>query len=131
MDNTKHVSGWQCVHFMNRESMSASDMGRLPDCAILECDVADVGSDSELFAKLSLSLQFPDYFGKNWDAFDECLSDMEWMPASSYVLIISGARQLWSNVPTTAGKLVSAWLVAASIWASENVPFNLVFMADE
>jgi len=130
MNNVRSVSNWECVHFLDRATLSASDIGMLSGCAVLECDVSDVGSDLELFAKLSSSLQFPDYFGNNWDALDECLSDMEWIPASGYMLVISGARQLWSNLPTTAGKLVSAWLAAASIWAEGNVPFNLVFMAE-
>ena len=131
MSKFQHVAMWSCVHFLNSESTLATIKGELPEITILECGVSDVNDDSALLGKLSASLQFPDYFGNNWDAFDECISDMEWMPASGYVLVVSGAKQLWSNAPASAGKLVSAWLLAASSWASENVPFHLVFLSGE
>ncbi|WP_062050487.1 barstar family protein [Bacillus sp. JCM 19034] len=37
-------------------------------------------SDVEgLFDEFAIKLQFPNYFGKNWAAFDECINDLEWL----------------------------------------------------
>ncbi len=44
-----------------------------------------------LFNEFAAVLQFPYYFGKNWAAFDECLTDFRWSPPQSYVLIITDA----------------------------------------
>ncbi|NGY75562.1 hypothetical protein F6Y02_01625 [Bacillus megaterium] len=38
------------------------------------------------------ALQFPDYFGENWAAFDECLNDLDWLPADRYILFITDAH---------------------------------------
>lgn len=47
-----------------------------------------------LVTETSAALQFPSYFGYNWAAFDECLGDLMWLPATGYVLLITDASQL-------------------------------------
>jgi hypothetical protein len=47
-----------------------------------------------LFDEFSAALQFPYYFGENWNAFKECLTDLDWLPASSYILVITNADYL-------------------------------------
>ena len=50
-----------------------------------------------LWDECAAALQFPSYFGHNWDAFDECLGDLEWLDASAYVLVINDAERLLSK----------------------------------
>src|SRR5437879_2485828 len=47
-----------------------------------------------LFDEFAAALQFPYYFGENWNAFDECINDLEWLRSSAYLLIIVNADQL-------------------------------------
>ena len=41
---------------------------------------AGIESEAALFETLSEALRFPDYFGCNWDALDECIRDLSWLP---------------------------------------------------
>jgi len=46
---------------------------------------------ANLFEEFAQVLEFPDYFGHNWDAMEECLADLEWLPAKGYILLITDA----------------------------------------
>jgi len=43
----------------------------------------------QLLQEWAAALQFPWYFGHNWDAFDECICDLGWLPADGYILYIT------------------------------------------
>jgi hypothetical protein len=44
------------------------------------------GSKRALLQWYAANLQFPDYFGDNWDALEESLRDLSWLPAGRIVL---------------------------------------------
>jgi hypothetical protein len=58
-----------------------------------------------LFDEFAAALQFPCYFGGNWDAFDECLTDLEGPPASAYLLLISSAAHVLDKDPLEQRKI--------------------------
>jgi RNAse (barnase) inhibitor barstar len=47
---------------------------------------AAIGSKEALLAELAQRLQFPDYFGANWDALHECIRDLSWLPNGPIVV---------------------------------------------
>lgn len=45
-----------------------------------------IETKSSLMEAISDALDFPDYFGRNWDALDECIRDLSWLPAGAVTL---------------------------------------------
>lgn len=48
---------------------------------------AGVGNPQSLFEELAESLRFPDYFGFNWNALEDCIRDLSWLPPGPVVLM--------------------------------------------
>lgn len=126
-DDLKRAS-WHCIHFVDGSGVDVI-LTQLTSSGIstLKVDASNVSNEKELLKEIAAAMHFPDYFGANWDAFAECICDLEWLAAGGYVLIVENSTCLWKAIPRAAGKLLEAWLFAADQWAQEGVPFHLVF----
>ncbi len=72
------------------------------------------------------AMHFPAYFGRNWDAFEECVTDLAWAPAPGYVL-------LYDKMARFANAQPKEWATARSIlessidyWRKRDVPFYVL-----
>lgn len=59
---------------------------------------ARCGTKRETLREWAAALQFPWYFGENWDSFEECINDLSWLPARGYVLLVTDAHRVLSDV---------------------------------
>jgi RNAse (barnase) inhibitor barstar len=50
-----------------------------------------------LFREYVREFDLPEYFGRNWAAFSECMPDLSWIPAESYLTIIRDSALLLSR----------------------------------
>jgi RNAse (barnase) inhibitor barstar len=89
----------------------------------------------DLYDEFAAAFQFPDYFGENWDAFDECLADLEWLPAAGYVLLISNAVEVLSEEPEKQfATFVSVLSGISEEWAARATapkPFHVLLQCTE
>lgn len=69
-------------------------------------------SGRRLLEDVGNALAFPEYYGTNWDALDECLRDLE--TDAVIALLVSDACSLWAALPDEMRTLVDVWLSAAS-----------------
>jgi len=67
------------------------------DDSALVVHVSGAGSEQQLFDVLAEKLRFPDYFGQNWDALEECLRDLSWLPKEQPIVIVHDDLPLNAN----------------------------------
>lgn len=108
---------WSCVHFVDEREAGRVLQLLAPGTKVVEIDASRIESDQDLFAALDYAFHFPEYFGKNWDALDECLRDLSWIPSKGYVLVVRGSEHLWRTAYRTAGRLLESWAFSAEEWS--------------
>ncbi|WP_282795842.1 barstar family protein [Streptomyces sp. CC224B] len=70
-----------------------------------------------VFTQFYEHLRLPDYFGWNWDALNDCLSDLHWITARRYLLIVDDSEYLLSQSPDERPILLRILLKSAEHWA--------------
>jgi RNAse (barnase) inhibitor barstar len=97
-DADRCLSGVYLIDAAEREQVLRH--GAFPAAfAIAVLDGAAAGSRAGFFQEIARRLHFPDYFGHNWDAVSDCLTDLNWLPAAGYVLVFDGFDHLAMNEP--------------------------------
>ncbi len=81
-----------------------------------------------LMQRIAAALGFPDWFGENWDALEDCLTDMSWREAQGHVLVFEGFQFLPAD---EVGILIDVLISAAEFWAGRAKPFFAVFIDPE
>jgi RNAse (barnase) inhibitor barstar len=92
------------------------------------------------YDELAAVLQFPLYFGRNWDALDECLADLEWLPAEGYVLIFADSPSILKSADakdiegflSLLSRSSNDWAEGSSLGGGltrKPTPFHVVFQA--
>jgi len=92
---------------------------------VARIDLAGASAKEALIERIARALAFPPWFGGNWDALEDCLSDLSWMAAGGYVLLLEGAAQI---ALAERGTLVDVLASAAASWAERKRPFFAVFL---
>jgi len=98
-------------------------LARLKRMQAFQVDCSRVHTKQRLLSVLAHGLEFPSYFGANWDALMDCLTDMTWAPAEGYVILLSGLRGLAQRDYFTA---LDVFEEAAVFWADNGVSFYVL-----
>jgi hypothetical protein len=86
-----------------------------------------LGSDKDAMLKaIAQSLRFPEWFGANWDALEDCLTDLSWRDGTGHVILFSGAHP-----GDDLGILIDVLSSAAEFWREQRSVFFAVFVDPE
>lgn len=82
-----------------------------------------VASKAELLRRAAAALQFPEYFGANWDAFYDCLTDFGWRPAPGYVVRVTGVARPRAGARPALATALELLAEAAAYWTRQGIDF--------
>jgi hypothetical protein len=89
---------------------------------VFEAELAGCHDKAGLLERLARAMSFPEWFGGNWDAWFDCLTDLGWhAPAPGYVLVLRHALGVHRSAPEALDTALAIVEDAARVWADRGV----------
>jgi len=137
MIGTEHLGSlappWVLLSTCKPQSLQTGVLHVFPSLVFITVRGEACRTKIALFEEFARALKFPDYFGHNWDAFDECINDLEGLDGTGYVVAVSKAERLLPDDDVEYAKLIDILSNAGSEWAAPPdqrapKPFHVVLM---
>lgn len=93
-------------------------------------DGRDIFNQEIFLNQIAKAMQFPTYFGANWDALEECLRDLSWYSAQGYVLIYQQPEVFAQAQPEQWQIAYDILQSAVEYWNSTEIPMRLILLTD-
>ncbi len=94
---------------------------------VVRIDLARLASKTGLLGRAARALRFPEWFGKNWDALNDCLTDLSWLDGKGWVIIFENAKSLSERKPQVFQNAVEVFQSASDYWRRAGKPFWVLF----
>jgi RNAse (barnase) inhibitor barstar len=90
---------------------------------VFKLDLRRTSGKLKFLEQIAKTFRFPSYFGKNWDALNDCITDLSWLDGAGWVLLLTHCRDFAAEHEdsfTTALTLLSS---TAKHWRTRRKPF--------
>lgn len=75
-----------------------------------------------VLARIGEVLDFPDWYGANFDALNDCLTDPECLPGKGHILTIEGCEQMLASDPIGYATLLEVFAAAIDGLRKAGIP---------
>lgn len=106
------------------ELESAAQSAGLP---LVGVDASAARTKSQMLGLLGKVLAFPSWYGRNWDALEDCLTDASWLPEKGQVIRIEGFEAYAEADPDGFAILLDIFKTSAEFWRGEGRAFWVFF----
>ncbi len=103
------------------------DAARAASLAFRRVDAGPIKTKSQFLGLLGRVLTFPTWYGRNWDALEDCLTDLSWIEEAGLVIEIDGYAGYAATDPDGFAILLDIFKTSAEYWRSEGRPFWVIF----
>jgi RNAse (barnase) inhibitor barstar len=98
---------------------------------LITIDGDAVEGKAEFLRAIATALDFPPYFGRNWDALADCLTDLSWLPDVGKIVVFDHPAPLIRRSPATWATAAAIFAEAADYWAGKGQLFSIVLRNTE
>src|SRR6188768_449424 len=87
--------------------------------AFFHIEGKNISRKEQLLNHAATALRLPEDFGHNWDALEECLTDMEWVDADGYLIYYDHIDTLMSAHPDQFETFIEIVRDAVASWKED------------
>ena len=102
---------------------SAVDAAQKKGLLVLTVEIAARANKDQALEQLGAALHFPTWYGANFDALFDCLTDPDWQPARGHVIMIKGMIELRATNPDDFATLIEVFEAATEARREAASPF--------
>lgn len=88
-----------------------------------QIDLGKARSKNQLLDAFANALDFPEQFGKNWDALNDCLSDLQWLDGKGRVVILANCQAFATSHEEDFATLLELLEGVTVSWKDDGKPF--------
>jgi RNAse (barnase) inhibitor barstar len=109
------------VWFLPRplEAKSLQAAAKRAGYAFFHLDGKNIERKEQLLNHVATALHFPNHFGQNWDALEECLTDLEWVDGDGYLIYFDHIDGLLTAHPDQFATFVEIVRDAVESWKED------------
>jgi len=91
--------------------------------AFFHIEGQDIRDKNQFLKQAALVLRFPKYFGNNWDAFADCLTDMSWHEVDGFVILYDHFHSLAEHSPLEFEMTLDIFKESTEFWRRQGKVF--------
>ena len=120
------------IFFVTSEDLDPlGDAAGMQGLRVCRINLADYADREALFDRLTVALQLPTDFGRNWDALADSLRDLSWLKAPGFILLFDHAEAMRAASDDDFDELLDIMEEAVDYWQDEGSPFFVFFALPE
>ena len=115
---------------------AAAELAALLGWASVLIDVSEGSGRAEFFETCAAAFGFPEYFGHNWDAFEECLESQEFEEvedlddADGLLILWSGWGELAESEPDQFAVAIDVFRDVLAVWEESDLDARVVLIGE-
>lgn len=111
------------VYLTGPDTRPIAEAAQAAGLALWRVDIGHVHDKQGFTDRVAKALAFPQWFGGNWDAFEDCLGDLSWQSASGYVLLLEHGKHFGAGHKQEFVTAVEVLDGVAEYWQGQGKPF--------
>ncbi len=96
-----------------------SKLSRAKGMAFFHLEGKKIEGKDQFLNHASVAMKFPPHFGKNWDAFYDCITDMDWVRAEGYCVYFDHTDAFAAHHASELDTVIELFEDAVELWKQE------------